>query len=35
MHVVLLTPMLADALGGPYTGIFLVVLSLAALLRSR
>jgi hypothetical protein len=33
MHFVLFSPVLADVLGGPYSGIFLVVLAAAALLR--
>jgi hypothetical protein len=33
MHVVLFSPILGDFLGAPYAGIFLVLLSLAALLR--
>lgn len=35
MHLVLFSPMLADVLGAPYGGIFLVILSVAALARSR
>jgi hypothetical protein len=33
MHFVLFSPILADVLGDPYGGIFLVILSAAALLR--
>ena len=33
MHLVLFSPVLADVLGAPYGGIFLVILSAAALLR--
>ena len=33
MHVLLFTPMLADALGGPYSGICLAALYILALFR--
>jgi hypothetical protein len=35
MHLVLLTPVLADVLAQPYGGVFLVILSVLAILRSR
>jgi len=35
MHLVLFTPVLADVLTQPYGGVFLVILSVLALLRGR
>ena len=35
MHLVLISPMLGDVLAQPYGGIFLLLLSLAALIRSK